>query len=130
MCRKDSQEISLKDRQTILHECMHSNTNYIIITHGTDTLIETGKYLHNVLFDTKNQSNLKIILTGAMRPEKFRNTDAHFNIGMAISSVQMVKPGVYIVMNGRVVQAINAVRNAQNGLFLNGLEQLQLAAKL
>ena len=129
VCRKDSQEITLQDRQNILNKCLHSQANNIIITHGTDSMIETAQYVQNVLFEQNKSENknLRIILTGSMRPERFINSDAHFNIGMAFAAVQTVDPGVYVVMNGRIIPAQNAVRNLSNGLFLDLTKQLQLS---
>ena len=127
-CRKDSQEITLQDRKNILNKCLHSKAKHIIITHGTDSMIETAQYLQNVIFGKKNEnSNLRIVVTGAMRPEKFLNTDAHFNIGMAVATVQTALPGVYVVMNGRIIPADNAVRNLSNGLFLDSTKQFHLS---
>jgi L-asparaginase len=72
------------------------NNEKIVITHGTDTIHLTAKRL--VFLKGKT-----IVVTGAMLPEKFYSSDAHFNLGMAVATVQIAKPGVYIALYGRVV---------------------------
>ena len=83
----------------------------VVITHGTDTLIETGKYL------TGRCPDKIVVLTGAMRPERFSNSDAPINLGMAISAVQCLPPGVYITMHGRVKMAAEMQRDMDTGAF-------------
>ena len=87
----------------------------IIITHGTDTMIETAKYLasRETLASTR-----RIVLTGSMRPERFSNTDAPINVGSAIAAVQVLpKTGVYVTMHGVVREAHEAARD-DSGQFI------------
>ena len=106
LLRKDSLELTDADRQSIraavAEDERHSR---FIITHGTDTMTETARALLDLPTKT-------IVLTGAMQPARFRTTDAIFNIGCAVSAVQLLPPGVYIAMNGRIFDPLHARKNA------------------
>ncbi|XP_062502035.1 uncharacterized protein LOC134179158 [Corticium candelabrum] len=109
-CRKDSQEITHQDRETIREVCVAAEQNRILITHGTDTMIQTGLFL-SAAADLEQQKKV-IVLTGASKPERFRDSDAHFNVGLAMGALQcLVAPGVYIAMNGKVRSADCASRD-------------------
>lgn len=110
-CKKDSTDITNEDRQNLLELIVARNENHIIITHGTDTLIETGRFLNDI-------QNKKIILTGAMRPQKFTNSDADINLGCAIGALHNLDSGAYIAMNGCIIKASQATRNITTGQFL------------
>jgi len=107
----DSLEMNDGDRQTILDNCRRCQDSQIIITHGTDTMVETAKVL--------GQVNLPktIVLTGAMIPFKFGSSDGLFNMGCAIGFVQALPPGVYVAMNGRVFNWDNVKKNRKRGEF-------------
>ena len=109
--RKDSQDITDKDRQKIVAACMSAAADKIIVMHGTDTMIETATALAGV-------QDKVIVLTGAMRPEKFSDSDAPFNIGVAVGAVQVLRPGVYVAMNGCVYPAAKVARNNATGQFV------------
>jgi len=95
LLRKDSLDITADDRRTIV-ECVRATPHrLIIITHGTDTMVDTARALLPI-------SGKVIVLTGAMQPAAFKQTDAAFNVGAAIAAVQVLPPGVHVVMNGRV----------------------------
>lgn len=102
MFQKDSLELTDDDRQKIRQFIVDDDATHYIITHGTDTMPETAA----VLSDLEDRT---IVLTGALTPARFRTTDAVFNVGMAVASVQVAKPGVYIAMSGQVFEA-GAVR--------------------
>ncbi|MBE0485857.1 asparaginase domain-containing protein [Marinobacter sp.] len=102
LMRKDSLELTDDDRATILAAVRASESERIVITHGTDTMAQTAQVL-KVLTDRT------IVLTGAMQPARMRRTDAVFNIGFAWAAAQLLPPGVYIAMNGEVFEA-GAVR--------------------
>ena len=104
-------EIDQKDRSLLLDKCEKSIEKKIIITHGTDTIIETAKFLSQI-------KNKTIILTGAMRPERFSNSDANINIGVAIGGVQLLKNGVYIAFNGLIIPFDKVKRNMETGQFI------------
>lgn len=109
--QKDSLEISQQDREELLKLIKSRPEQRIIITHGTDTLIESAQFL---------ESQLKkrcIILTGAMRPQRFSNSDAAINLGMALAAVQLLHDGVYICIQGLVRQASLIHRDMESGSF-------------
>lgn len=93
--QKDSLDMTESDRQLILKKVLASPHRHIIITHGTDTMIETARWLQRV-------PGKIIVLTGSLSPARFRNTDAVFNIGCAVAAVQTLSEGVYLTMNGKV----------------------------
>ena len=115
LLRKDSLDLTDADRLLIFTEVKSSTQSRIVITHGTDTMIDTAKTLQGI-------AGKIIVLTGAMQPARFRFTDAVFNIGCAITAVQILPPGVYIAMNGLIFDPKNIKKNhAQNRFeFLQG----------
>ena len=99
-----------QDRLTV-HKIVRNETNdKIIITHGTDTMIETAKVLETI-------KNKTIVLTGAMEPAKFRSSDAVFNLGSAVAAVQTLNYGVYLVISGRVFKPDNVKKNRTLKIF-------------
>lgn len=108
----DSLEMSAVDREIIMHNCSKCQSNHIIITHGTDTMVETATYLANFKLPKT------IILTGAMVPYAFGNSsDGFFNLGSALAFGQVLPHGVYIVMNGRYFKWNNVRKNKKTGFF-------------
>lgn len=107
----DSLEMGEDDRQSILLSCRNAEEDHIVITHGTDTMTETAAVLG------KAGLNKTIVLTGAMRPYILTNSDAVFNLGGSITAVQLLPPGVYIVINGRVFSWNEVRKNRQKGVF-------------
>lgn len=110
-CQKDSLEITPEDRQALLQLIRLKAETKIIITHGTDTLIESARFLADE-FPQKC-----IVLTGAMRPERFSNSDASLNVGMAIACVQLQEAGTYVCMQGTVKAANKIKRDPKTGVF-------------
>ncbi len=108
---KDSLDMNDNDRNTISKEIKNCNENKIIITHGTDTMVQSAKSISKI-------ENKTIVFTGAMIPYAFKNSDALFNIAAAISAVDTLKHGVYICMNGRIFLANSVVKDKKLGLFL------------
>ena len=102
---KDSLLMNEEDKQKILEECDKSKEDRIIITHGTDTMIETAKTLGNGI------NNKTIVLLGAMVPYNQKDSDALFNLGSAVSAVQILPKGVYIIMNGKIFNWDNIKKN-------------------
>jgi L-asparaginase len=92
----DSLELTDADRDTIAHNCRRAAEDRIVITHGTDTMVDTARVLAAAV------PGKTIVLTGAMIPFAFGSSDGLFNLGSALSFVQVLPPGVYIAMNGRV----------------------------
>lgn len=109
--KKDSLDITIEDRDKVYDACKKSKIDKIIITHGTDTMIETAKKLS----DLKNKT---IIITGSMRPEMFSNSDASFNIGTAVGALNVLDKGVYLSMHGRVYSWNKVKRNMDTGQFI------------
>ena len=107
----DSLEMSESDRKIIVDNCKKCPEGKIIITHGTDTMVETA------VFIAKEISNKTIILTGALVPYKFGSSDGLFNLGSSMAFVQNLPHGVYISMNGRYFHANNVRKNKQLGEF-------------
>lgn len=107
----DSLEMTELDRSTIRDNCTRCAENRIIITHGTDTMVETATLLGQA------KLNKTIILTGAMIPFKFGSSDGLFNLGCAVGFVQSLPAGVYIAMNGRVFNWDNVAKNRKLGEF-------------
>ncbi len=108
---KDSLFMDDKDREHILRSCNASDQETIIITHGTDTMAKTAELLG------KGCRGKTIVLTGAMVPYSIRNSDAMFNLGSAVTAVQLLEPGVYICMNGTVFPWNNVKKNTKLGVF-------------
>ncbi|MCO6475880.1 MAG: asparaginase [Phaeodactylibacter sp.] len=109
----DSLEMREEDREIIAYNCRRSKYDKILITHGTDRLVETARYLagHNIEGKT-------IVLTGAMIPYAFgTSSDGFFNLGSALAFVQVLAPGVYVAMNGRYFSWDNVKKNTKTGFF-------------
>ena len=95
LMRKDSLHLTDEDRQLIREAVLANDAEHILITHGTDTMTETAKALQDI-------SGKTIVITGALAPARFRDSDAVFNIGCAVGAAQSLSEGTWIVMNGRV----------------------------
>jgi len=109
----DSLEMTEDDRGIVIHNCKKSTHDKIIITHGTDTMVETAEKIAEA-----NLIGKTIILTGAMVPYAFgTSSDGFFNLGSAIAFAQSLPEGVYVVMNGRYFDWKNVRKNRQTGNF-------------
>ncbi|WP_311170699.1 asparaginase domain-containing protein [Halobellus ordinarius] len=106
--RKDSLELDDDDREAIAAACEAAPSSRIVITHGTDTIIDTAREL---------PEGPTIVLTGAVRPQRMRGSDAEFNLGTAIGAVQTLDPGTYVAMSGRVYPH-DDVRKTEGGQFV------------
>ena len=95
LMRKDSLHLNDEDRLLIRDEIASSEESHVLITHGTDSMVKTALVLSDIPGKT-------MVLTGALNPARFRDSDAIFNIGCAVGAVQSLQPGVYIAMNGKV----------------------------
>lgn len=107
---KDSLEMTDADRRLLRETIAGADGQRFIVTHGTDTMPETAEALRGLPGKT-------IVLTGALSPARFRTTDAVFNVGMAVATVQSAAPGVYIAMNGRVFRAGEVRKNRDANRF-------------
>ncbi len=108
---KDSLQMRDEDREEILKRCVHCSESEVIITHGTDTIVETARFLG------KSVRGKTVVLVGAMIPYAFGASDALFNLGCAFSAVQALQPGVYITMNGKIFPWDNVRKNKESGEF-------------
>ena len=108
---KDSLYMTDPDREKILQNCKDCKENKIIITHGTDTMAETARFLG------KNIKDKTIILLGAIIPYNQKNSDALFNLGCAVCAAQILPKGVYIAMNGKILIWDNVKKNKKLGEF-------------
>lgn len=107
----DSLYMQDENRLSVLAACEKAEESRIIITHGTDTMAETARLIG------KRGLNKTVVLTGAMIPYKILDSDALFNFGSAFVAVQLLPPGVYIVMNGRVFHWDRVRKNKARGVF-------------
>ena len=110
LMRKDSLHISDADRREIRAAVEASDAGHILITHGTDSMVETALALEGL-------PDRRIVLTGALHPARFRDSDAVFNIGCALGAVQCMVPGVRIVMNGGVWDPHQVRKNVKENRF-------------
>ncbi|MDD9954165.1 MAG: asparaginase domain-containing protein [Candidatus Woesearchaeota archaeon] len=107
----DSLDMTDNDRKIIAENCKSTPEQHILITHGTDTMVETAAAISNVVQDKT------IILTGAMVPYKFGSSDGLFNLGAALAYVQTLPAGIYIAMNGRYFPWNAVKKNTKLGVF-------------
>jgi L-asparaginase len=111
LMKKDSLDLTDRDRSVIFNAVDRDPADKIIITHGTDTMVETAHKLSGIRKKT-------IVMTGALKPALFKTTDAVFNIGCAVAAVQTLDSGVYIAMNGRIFPYDNVKKHVQSGKFI------------
>ena len=107
----DSLDMTDADRARIVHACRDCDEARVVVTHGTDTMVETAQSL------AAGVPNKTVVLTGAMVPYAFGSSDGLFNLGSAVSFVQALPPGVYVAMNGRVFAWNNVRKNRTLGVF-------------
>ena len=113
---KDSLDLSDADRQLIVEAVRHAvlEADAVIIAHGTDTLVATGEILHRELADFR----VPVMLTGAMRPFEFRDSDAAQNVTEALLACRLVEPGVYVSMHNRVLRFPGVVKDRKGLSFV------------
>ncbi|NKB32203.1 MAG: asparaginase [Pseudomonadales bacterium] len=110
LMRVDSLDMTDEHRDIIVERVKASTTKHILITHGTDGMVETASKLQGIEDKT-------IVLTGSLQPAAFVHNDAVFNIGCSIGAVQTLQAGVYIVMNGQVFDADKVTKNLKENRF-------------
>ena len=108
--RKDSLHLTAADRELLRATIAAQPARHVLVTHGTDSMVETAKVLAQIADKT-------IVLTGALNPARFRGSDAEFNIGCAVGAVQSLPPGVYIAMNGRIWDPAKVRKNVAANRF-------------
>ena len=107
----DSLEMDDDDRELIVRNCQQVKEKRIVITHGTDTMVETARRLADEV------EGKTIVLTGAMIPIAFGSSDGLFNLGGALTAVQALPEGVYVTMNGRIFDWNDVRKNRDTGVF-------------
>ena len=110
LMRIDSLDMTDIHREVILKYIINSNANNFLITHGTDSIVETAIYLKKITDKT-------IVLTGSLKPAIFIDNDAIFNVGSALTSAQILNNVVYIVINGQVFNPYNVRKNLEKNVF-------------
>jgi len=110
LLQKDSLEMTDEDRKALRNYIENDDAGLYVVTHGTDTMPETAESLLGMNAKT-------IVLTGALTPARFKTTDAIFNVGMAVATVQTAAPGVYIAMSGQVFEAGKVRKNREQNRF-------------
>ena len=110
--KKDSLDITHNEREIIKKSVIECEEERIIITHGTDTMVETAKFLEDIEEKT-------IVLTGAMQPARFKKTDAIFNSGFAYAAALSLENWIYIAMSGQIFNSNNVRKNIDLGKFEN-----------
>lgn len=108
--RKDSLDMTDQDRSRIRQLAEACDEECVLITHGTDGMVKTGQTLKGI-------PGKRIVLTGALQPAAFYQSDAIFNVGCAIGAVQSKPPGVYIAMNGQVFDVDKVIKNVAANRF-------------
>lgn len=103
--KKDSLTLTDQDRAILKDKIISEQCNRIIITHGTDTIPDTARYLKDI-------SEKTIVFTGAMLPARFFDSDATFNLGSAVIAAQTLPPGLYLTMHGKIMNPLKAVKNS------------------
>jgi L-asparaginase len=104
LMRKDSLELTDADRALIAERVRTSDAQRILITHGTDTMAATARSLGDL-------GDKTVVFVGSLSPARFKGTDAEFNIGFALAAVQILPPGAYVAMNGRIFAAADVKKN-------------------
>ncbi|MCU0729432.1 MAG: asparaginase [Sphingopyxis sp.] len=115
VCRKDSLDLTDADRAAIASRVADAPERRIVITHGTDTMTDTAAVLAPVAI----ARGKTVVLTGALSPARFAETDAPFNLGMAVAAAQVAAPGVYIAMSGEVFDGLKVRKDRAAGKFVH-----------
>lgn len=112
LMKKDSLDINDADRTRIAERVAAAEENCIVITHGSDTMTETAKVLADIPGKT-------IVLVGALAPARFAESDAPFNLGMAVATAQVAPPGIWITMSGEVFNGLKVRKDRDAGKFVS-----------
>jgi len=110
LLKKDSLEIDNRDRDSIYDAVLQAPESMILITHGTDTMVDTARRLQDI-------NDKTVVLFGAMQPARMRHSDAMFNLGVASAAVQILPAGIYIAMNGQIFNPDEVAKNRAQSRF-------------
>jgi L-asparaginase len=111
LLRKDSLELTDEDRALIRATIAAAPESHVVVTHGTDTMTDTARALEGLESKT-------VVLTGALAPARFAESDATFNLGMAFACCQSAQPGVWITMSGSVFDGLKVRKDREAGKFV------------
>ena len=111
LLQKDSLDMDDNDRLRLVEACNRAGCARIIVSHGTDTMMQSAESLSRIKSKT-------VVLTGSRLPERFKGSDAAFNLGMSVAAAQILPPGVYIAMNGRIFSWEKVCREPESGRFV------------
>lgn len=112
---KDSLDFTDADRETVARAAVGSASRCVMVTHGTDTMAETARVVAGALREAG--SGQTVVFVGSLAPARFRETDAEFNVGFAAAAVQILPPGCYIAMSGRVFDPFAVRKNRDANRF-------------
>jgi L-asparaginase len=113
----DSLDMSDADRALIVRHCAECEEARVVVTHGTDTMVETARAIAAAGSSVPGLAAKTVVLTGAMIPYAFGSSDGLFNLGSALSFAQVLPPGVYIAMNGQHFEWDKVRKNRETGVF-------------
>jgi L-asparaginase len=114
LMRKDSLDLTDADRAFIAGRVAQAEADRVILTHGTDTMVETARAVEAALGPAPTKT---VVLVGSLTPARFKATDAEFNVGFAVAAVQTLPPGVYVTMNGSVFRPAEVRKNRAENRF-------------
>lgn len=114
LLQKDSLELTDEDRQLIASRVAGCKSEKVVVTHGTDTMVDTARVVEERLRDSETKT---VVFVGSLTPARFKASDAEFNIGFATAAVQTLPPGVYVTMNGRVFNPLEVRKNRALNIF-------------
>ena len=109
----DSLQMTEEERAAVVDHIGHSTEDRIVVIHGTDTMVKTA----TLAAENPKTKGKVVVFTGAMIPYALENSDAEFNLGVAISAVQLLTPGVYVAMGGRIYPYNHVRKNREKGVF-------------
>lgn len=111
LLRKDSLDMTEADRELVAEHVQRTDSRHIVVTHGTDTMVQTGRVLKGVA------ESKTVVLVGSLNPARFKDSDAVFNIGFAVAAAQTLPSGVYVAMNGQIFDPEDVRKNREENQF-------------
>ncbi|HJO96101.1 MAG TPA: asparaginase domain-containing protein [Victivallales bacterium] len=116
LLHKDSLEMTKTDRTLIAETILKDDFKHFLVTHGTDTMVKSARKVKKLLHEHEDNEKV-VVFTGSMSPAKMRHSDATFNVGCAVTAAQTLPPGVYVIINGKVHDPDNTIKNVEKGVF-------------
>eukprot|EP00037_Helgoeca_nana_P007330 m.66898 g.66898 ORF g.66898 m.66898 type:complete len:201 (+) comp18142_c0_seq2:292-894(+) len=119
VCLKDSVDMTDADVDALATACCGVSANKILVTHGTSTIVRSARRIASALVGHAHEAHRTVVLTGSLRPRVFTESDADFNLGVAVGALSALPSGVYIVMSGAAHQYDNVARDPDDGRFVS-----------